>query len=390
VYHFAPAGEPDCDIAFPRVERSTGTGHRDFDVQTDWKLPVEDDLRRRDFTINAMAERIPDGMRVDPFDGERDLTRRRLRMIFPEAFVEDPLRILRGARFAARFGLAPDEATAAGMRDASELLDTLSPERVQDEFSKILTQCERPSVGFEMLRACGGLAVVFPELDRCAGVTQNEYHPDDVYWHSLKVCDATPRHSLVARWSALLHDLGKVDTRQTLYEDGTTRVVFYGHEMVSAEIATRVLERLRYPRSFVQRCTRLVREHMFRYESAWKPATVRRFVARVGPEYVDDLFVLREADCKSRDLREELVALAELRDRVAAEMWERNTLHVTDLEVAGEDVMRVLGVGPGKQVGQVLDALLERVLEHPELNRRDVLLRIIDEEFSEKNEGGGK
>jgi putative nucleotidyltransferase with HDIG domain len=389
VYHFVPDGEPPCDIAFPRTEQSTGPGHRDFAIQTDWRLPVEADLQRRDFTINAMAERVPDGSVIDPFGGAADMRARRLRMIFPEAFQEDPLRILRGARFTARFGLEPDEATAAAMAGAGPLLSTVSAERVREELSKLLTQCDRPSAGFELLRRANALRPVFPELDRCVGVTQNEYHPDDVYWHTLKVCDAAPRESLVVRWAGLLHDLGKVDTRQVVHEDDAARVVFYGHEVVGAEIAVRVLDRLRYPKTFVQRCAQLVREHMFRYEPAWKAATVRRFMARVGPGQIDDLFALRDADCRSRDLVDELEKLRELRERVSDELRERNTIRVADLAIDGTDIMRELGVGPGPEVGRVLEQLLERVLEDPQQNRRDALLDVVRRDFggAKKEEG---
>lgn len=388
VYHFVPDGEPACDIAFPRTESSTGPGHREFAVQTDWRLPVEADLGRRDFSINAIAERLPDETRLDPFDGAGDLARRRLRMLFPAAFEEDPLRILRGARFAARFDLTLDDGTFTAMRAAGGLVSTLSAERVQEEFSKMLTQCERPSTALDLLHACGALGVVFPELERCVGVTQNEFHPDDVYWHSLKSCDAAPLASLEVRWAALLHDLGKVDTRQTVIDEHGTRVVFYGHEVVGAEIAERVLDRLRYPRSLVARCVRLVREHMFRYEPAWKPATVRRFMARVGVDHVDDLFALRAADCRSRNLVDEITALNELRERVALELRERASVHVSDLAVDGEDIMRSLEIGPGPDVGRILDNLLDRVLEIPALNERDKLLQLAAEEFDGRKGSG--
>jgi poly(A) polymerase/tRNA nucleotidyltransferase (CCA-adding enzyme) len=379
VYHFTPAGEPACDIAFPRTEVSTGPGHRDFAIQTDWRLPVEADLRRRDFTINAIAERIPGNERIDPFGGASDLAARRLRMIFPEAFDEDPLRILRGARFAARFNMRVEESTGAAMKASAHLLSTVSAERVQEEFTKTLTQCDAPGDAFDILHRINGLSAVFPELERCVGVTQNEYHPDDVYWHTLKVCNAAPRTSLLVRWAALLHDLGKVDSKQIVHDDAGERVVFYGHEVISAQITERVLERLRYPRVFIAKCAHLVREHMYRYESAWKPATVRRFMARIGTENLDDLFALREADCRSRDLTEELAALEELRSRVQVELRERSGVHLKDLAVGGEDVMRELGLPPGPQVGAVLQRLFERVLESPELNQKTALLALMRE-----------
>jgi poly(A) polymerase/tRNA nucleotidyltransferase (CCA-adding enzyme) len=350
VYRFTPhEGGAPCDIAFPRTETSTGPGHREFSVRTDWTLPVEDDLRRRDFTINAIAERVPGGERVDPFGGEADLSRRRLRTIFPEAFVEDPLRILRGARFRARFDLEPEADTLDRMRESALLLSTVSAERVQDEATKTLTQCAVPSRCFDLLHDVGGLAVVLPELDRCFGVTQNEYHPDDVYWHSLKTCDAAPRSNLLVRWAALLHDTGKVDARQIVRDQGGERVVFYGHELVSEKIAAEVLERLRYPRAIVADCCRLVREHMFRYDAEWKPATLRRFMGRVGIEHLDDLFALREADCRSRSLTDELALLGDLRRRAGDELRSRAILRVTDLAIDGRVVMQVLGVGPGCQ-----------------------------------------
>ena len=375
VYKFKARGDASpVDIAFPRMETSTGTGHRDFHVHFDWTLPVEADLGRRDFTINAIAERIPGGELVDPWDGSGDVARGVLRMIFPRAFVEDPLRVLRGARFAARFQLTIDSSTRAAMTAAAGLVATVSAERVQDELTKTMLQCEMPSRALDLLHETGSLAAWLPELERCAGVEQNEYHPDDVYWHSLKTCDAAPRESLLVRWAALLHDLGKVDTRQVLHEEDASRVVFYGHEVVSAEQTERVLERLRYSRDFVARCRHLVREHMYHYESNWKEATVRRFMRRIGDDAVEDLLELRAADSRSRDLHDELSSLAELRSRIDAERRARAVLTVNNLAVDGSDVMRETGLASGPEVGLALEALLQRVMETPEMNTRETLL----------------
>jgi poly(A) polymerase/tRNA nucleotidyltransferase (CCA-adding enzyme) len=389
VYKFTPAGGGETvDIVFPRTESSTGVGHRDFEVRFDWMLPVEDDLRRRDFTINAIAERIPDGRIVDPFGGVADLEQRILRMIFPRAFEEDPLRILRGARFAARFGLRIDPETYSAMAAAAALVSTVSAERVQDEMTKTLAQCERPSGAFDLLHQVGSLSAWLPELDRCAGVSQNEYHPDDVFWHSLKTCDAGPRARLVVRWAALLHDVGKVDTRQVVVDNGVARTVFYGHEVVSAEMTERVLTRLRYAKEFVARCRHLVREHMYRYESSWKPSTVRRFMRRIGDDAIDDLLALREADSRSRDLDAELSNLQELRARIEEQRRERATLTVNDLAIDGGDVMREVGIAPGRTVGRILQFLLERVTDTPGLNTREQLIEVLRAEKQRWEERG--
>lgn len=386
VYKFTPAGDARAvDIVYPRRERSTGVRHRDFDVQWDWRLRVEDDLGRRDFTINAIAERLPDDRRIDPFDGEGDIARRTLRMIFPEAFEEDPLRVLRGARFAGRFDLTVDPVTWARMRDAAPLTATVSAERVQEETTRMLEQCERPSIAIDMLQRLGVLEIWFPELSRCVGVTQNEYHPDDVYWHSLKTCDAAPAARVLVRWAALLHDTGKVDAKQAVNDALGERVVFYGHESFSADHAVRLLQRLRYGHAFVEQCRHLVQEHMFHYVSDWKPSTLRRFIRRIGIDALDDLFALREADARSRDLDAELDNLGELRARVDLALREQAALRITDLSVDGNDVATALGIAPGPAVGRALERLLDRVLDSPSLNERDTLLDILRREREDEN-----
>lgn len=365
------------DIAYPRKEASTGPGHRDFRVQFDWTLPVEADLERRDFTINAIARNMRDGAIVDPLHGADDLEKKRLRMVFPEAFEEDALRILRGARFMARFGLSVEAGTHEAMKRGVPYLKELSPERIQEEFTKLLTQCAKPSTGFELLQAVGALEVVFPELDRCAGVTQNEYHPDDVFVHSLKSCDCAPRNNLEVRWAALLHDLGKVDKKTTVEEaGGEERVVFYGHEDEGAAIAAKVLGRLRCSNALIDKVQHLIAQHMFDYTPEWSDAGLRRFIRRVGEDHLDDLFLLREADCCSRDLDESIAKLGELKKRVEKEFQKKRAFKVTDLAVGGRDLMKEFGIKEGKQIGEILDELLEAVLVDPSLNTRGRLIEL--------------
>ncbi|NIM19961.1 MAG: HD domain-containing protein [Candidatus Latescibacteria bacterium] len=376
VYKFTPRKETQSfDIAYPRKEASTGPGHRDFKVDWDWDLPVEADLGRRDFTINAIAQSVRDGTLVDPLGGAKDILQRRLRMVFPQAFEEDPLRILRGARFAARFSLVVENRTIEAMRASARLMGTLSQERVQEEFTKLLTQCDAPSVGLTLMHEIGVLNVVFPELDRGAGVIQNEYHPDDVFVHSLKSCDCAPRQNLAVRWAALLHDLGKVDKKMTIEEEGEApRVVFYGHEVESAAITQHVLRRLRYSNAFVEKCQKLVRYHMFDYQPEWSQAAIRRLIRRVGEENMDDMFLLREADCRSRDADEGIAILGELKARVNDELSKGRAFKLADLAIGGADVMEALGLPEGPEVGKVLDALLEAVIEDPALNTREKLI----------------
>jgi hypothetical protein len=154
-------------------------------------------------------------------------------------------------------------------------------------------------------------------------------------------------------------------------------VVFYGHEAVGAEIAERVLSRLRYSNEMVASCRHLVREHMYRYESSWKASTVRRFMRRIGDDAVDDLLALREADCRSRDLTGEIADLEELRARIDEERRARAILTVRDLAVDGDDVVRETGGRPGPEIGAVLQQLLERVTDDPSLNTRERLLAIV-------------
>jgi putative nucleotidyltransferase with HDIG domain len=240
---------------------------------------------------------------------------------------------------------------------------------VRDELGKLLLG-ERPDLGLDVLREAGLLAGVLPELSACFGVTQNHWHAYDVYRHTLE----TLRHCVPrarVRWAALAHDLGKPATR-AVKEDG--EATFYNHPVVGAEIADRLLERLRFPRAEREAVVRLVREHLFDYRPEWTDAAVRRFLRRVGVENLDDLFDLRRADIVGTGVGSDDSPLAALRARVDAVLAAKAPLSVSDLAVTGGDVMAALGEGPGPRVGEVLRSLLELVLDDPELNTRERLL----------------
>jgi tRNA nucleotidyltransferase (CCA-adding enzyme) len=336
--------------------------------------PVED-LGRRDFTVNALAFDPRSGELLDPHGGARDLERGVLRAVGDPAarFDEDALRPLRAARLAATLGLALEPATAAALGSANERARRVAMERVREEWVKLMA-AEAPSTAIELLRRAGLLALWMPELDACAGVAQNRFHAYDVYEHSLRVCDAAPADKPRVRWAALLHDIGKPGTRVIRDGDAT----FYGHDELGARLADQVLTRFRFANDEREAVVHLVRQHMFDFRREWSDAALRRWLRRVGVGAVADLFDLRIADALgNRPDAGYPVLLEEMRRRIDGLIEARHTLSTRDLAVDGRDVMSVLGLAPGPRVGAALEALLQRVLDHPEENRRERLLELL-------------
>jgi putative nucleotidyltransferase with HDIG domain len=338
--------------------------------------PVED-LGRRDLTVNALAWDPAVGVLLDPHDGALDLERRVLRAVGePLArFREDALRPLRVARFTATLEMEPDQPLRVGLaalagRERGDAGATVAAERVRAELERMLG-ARQPSRGFEVLREAGLLGLWLPELARCRGVPQNRFHAYDVYFHSVYTCDAAPAAKPDVRWAALLHDIGKPDTRVEREGEGT----FYNHQFVSAELADRLLERLRFPLDRRARVVHLVREHMFDYRPGWSDAALRRWLRRVGAEHVADLFDLRIADMLGNGLKQGFpVYLDQMRKRIERLIASSGALRVTDLAVDGNDVMGELGLASGPAVREALEALLEEVMDDPSRNTRDHLL----------------
>jgi tRNA nucleotidyltransferase (CCA-adding enzyme) len=341
---------------------------------------LEEDLARRDFTVNALAWRPPAGPEdpgrvVDLFGGLADLATGVIRAVGNPAlrFHEDGLRPFRAVRFAALldFDLDPDtEAAIPGALDRARLV---AVERMRDEFLKMLAAAH-PSRAIETMRRTGLLELVLPELLEAVGVWQNRWHAYDVYVHSLHVLDAAPADKPIVRLAALLHDVGKPRTKVVIDGQGT----FYNHQHVGAEMTRALLARLRFPKDTVERVAHLVDQHMFHYEGHWTDAAVRRFIRRVGPDAVADLFDLRIADALGKGPDSGFPHdIDELRTRVEVELERRAVLDVSGLDIDGRTVMEALGIGPGPGVGKALQELLERVLEDPSLNRRDTLLALL-------------
>lgn len=343
---------------------------------------IEEDLSRRDFTVNAMAVRLPEGEFVDPFGGVKDLAAKRLDTpLEPEvSFGDDPLRMLRAARFAATLGLAPSQRVLEAMRRMTDRLSIVSAERIRDELSRLLV-AEKPSRGLELLVETGLADVFLPELPALRLEQDPVHRHKDVLRHTFVVVDEVQRlgeePDLVLRLAALLHDVGKPATRQFTSEG----VQFHHHEVVGARMTEERLRALRYPNEVVADVTKLVEMHLrfHSYRLGWTDAAVRRYVREAGP-LLDRLNHLVRADCttRNRERAKELAALQDDLELRIARLSEEENLQQLRPPLDGNEVMQRLGVGPGPLVGEALDYLLEQRIERGPIGR-DEAYRLLDE-----------
>jgi tRNA nucleotidyltransferase (CCA-adding enzyme) len=385
----APAG---IEFAPPRKEVSTGPGRHDFEIVADPSLSVEDDMRRRDFTVNAMARRLSTGEIVDPLGGEEDLRNGVLRTVSPNSFAEDPLRLVRGLRFVSQLGLEPDESTLQQMREEAPSVKLVSGERIggglaadgMGELSKLLMGKE-PARALRIARDTGVLTELLPEFAPAIGFDQeSKYHSLTVDEHTFSVVQAAADkgRSLAVRLAALFHDLGKplvawrgVDGRLHYYaKPGHSD---QSHEQAGCELAGRALNRLRYPTDLRRRVERIIRHHMFQIGKA-DAVRARRFLARHGDEVAFELVDHKEADYSGKPGPDGEPPLADIekldrfRELLARER--RNPHRLQDLAVDGNDLIEA-GFRPGPELGHALRDLLHVVVEKPDQNTRDALLR---------------
>ena len=374
-------GPPRVEITPYRTEGSYGDRRRPDTVR--FGASLEEDLARRDFTMNAVAW-VPsdldagEGRVVDPFGGRADLAARLVRTVGEprERFDEDALRLIRAARFAGRFGLSLDPATEAAIRELAPTVATVSAERVRDELQRILRD-EVPSRAIVLLERLGLLAILLPELAALRGVPQAKRLPGDALDHTLAAVDAAPTPGDAGdaslRMAALLHDIGKAST----LADGH----FIGHERVGADLAGEVLRRLRMPGWDAAAIVHAVRHHMYDYHAGWTDAAVRRFVRRLEPHGTELVFALRRADNAASGVGSGGDAnQAELERRIALEVERQPDLLLGNrLAIDGHDVQAGLGLEPGPRIGSILNRLMERVLDDPSLNERTTLLRLARE-----------
>jgi putative nucleotidyltransferase with HDIG domain len=362
------------EITTFRTESSYSDGRRPDEVS--YTSNLEEDLSRRDFTMNAIALRLPKGDITDPFGGAKDIKAKIIRCVgsASERFNEDGLRPLRAVRFAAQLGFEIEKNTLEAIPAALSTSAKVSNERVRDELDKIIAS-PLPSRAFLLKEKTGLLELFIPELAVCRGVEQKGFHQFDVLDHCLLACDyaAQKNYSQILRLAALLHDIGKPEVRK-LDEIGV--YTFYRHEEVSAQKCENLLNRLRYSNTVIDGVYHLIREHMFHYTPDWSDAAVRRFIARVGESNLNDIYSLRRADTYAFSGKEPgLHSTADIADRAALILSGSRAFTIKDLAVSGND-LKTIGIESGKKMGIILKELLETVLDDPQQNIKEKLLEI--------------
>ena len=334
---------------------------------------IDEDLERRDFTINAMAFDLRLKRLIDPHEGQADLSRRLIRAVGDplERFREDGLRPLRAVRFAAQLEFEIEGATLAAIPRAMDRLRLVSAERVRDEFQKSIL-ARQPSRAIRLMEGSGMLGELLPELAVCRGVEQKGMHRFDVLDHLLESADAAPPE-LELRLAALFHDIGKPAAKVEVPDGEPT---FHRHEELSAQLLERLMRRLRFPTALIEETAHLVRCHMFAYDDSWSDAAVRRFLARVGTEHLERLFALRLADGTGMTgVPADPRGLEAFRERIDRVLSEDHAFGLKDLAIGGEELAS-LGVPRGKVMGMILKELLETVLDDPSLNEAGRLKEI--------------
>lgn len=339
---------------------------------------LEEDMSRRDFTINALAYNEKSKL-IDYFEGFKDIKDKIIRCVGnpEERFREDNLRRLRAIRFASQLCFDIEEETNLQLMKNQDGLLSLSVERIRDELVKILL-CDNASFGINELMKLGMMKYIIPELEVCKGFEQkNKHHDKDVFEHTLSVMNNIPPR-LELRLSALLHDIGKPVCMNL---DETSQGHFLGHEIAGAEMAEKILKRLRFDNKTIDKVRTLIRFHMDRYDKI-KTSAVKRFINRVGTDNLEDLFELQAADIKgSSPEYQNTDKVVYLRERCHIIISEKQPLKTGDLDISGRDLIN-LGFKPGPGFGEALKYLLELVLDDPELNTKEQLMGLLKEKYN--------
>jgi tRNA nucleotidyltransferase (CCA-adding enzyme) len=337
---------------------------------------IEEDLAHRDFTLNAMAYNVFNKRIIDPFEGRRDIEGKVIRAVLnpSERFKEDPLRMMRAIRFSLELGYSIEPETLIAIQSMVKTIDIIARERIRDELLKIL-MVRRPSAGFHLMRKSGLLKWILPELVEGYRKRQNNYHKYTIYRHTMAAVDYI-KDDPVLRLSALFHDIAKPRVRKKI--NGRWR--FLGHASASAELTKEIMVWLKFSNEMIDRVTHLITHHMFDYKQKLSDKAVRRFIKRIGADNVDNLIALRKADDFAhgwgRDFEKDI---EKFKNRINSQIKKSYPFAISDVAINGNDVMNILGLKPGPKVGQILNQLLEIVIEKPEYNKKDKLIKILQD-----------
>ncbi|MBI3420686.1 MAG: HD domain-containing protein [Candidatus Sungbacteria bacterium] len=354
---------------------------------------LEEDLSRRDFTVNAMALRLAGDRRpetgktnpaswvMDPFAGQSDLQKKLIRAVGDpdKRFGEDALRMMRAVRLSVQLDFEIEQATRGAIVRNANLLDFIAKERIRDELCKII-DTPHARYGIELLHELGLLRHIMPELEEGIGIV-NRPKVLTIWEHNLKALEygAKSRYPLLIRLTALLHDIGKPATKGPMKNGEWT---FYGHDVVGAKIATRILERLHFGRHDIEKAATLIRWHLFKYDpdEGITDSSVRRLIRHVGADNMDDLVKVRICDRMGMGVPKPLpYRLRHFQFRVEKILREEEAPTPKKLKVNGENIMRILGIPPGPKIGAVLEVLLQEVIDDPGKNERAYLESRVNE-----------
>jgi len=349
-----------------------------------WGKTIEEDLNRRDFTINAIAlpgypEPTVESKLIDPFKGQQDIKDKIIRAVGDPKlrFKEDALRLLRAIRIATELSFKIEENTWKEIISDAPLIKNISGERIRIELLRIL-KSEHAYEGIMLLNDSGLLKFILPELIEGIGVSQvrpGRHHTDDVFTHNLLSLKSCPSTDPIVRLAALLHDVGKP---KVMSKDQEDLVIFHNHEVAGAKIAGQVCERLKFPKIDKDRIVNLIRWHMFGVNENQTDAAIRRFIRKIGVENVNDMLDIRIADRLGSGRPADSWRLKLFKEKVK-EQLKPAKFSINDLEIDGNDIMKELKIQPGPKIGEILQKLFEEVEEDLSKNNKEFLLQRIKE-----------
>lgn len=343
-------------------------------LQVFWTNRIEEDLARRDFTVNAIALDVS-GNIVDPYNGKSDIEKKVIRAVGDpnKRFQEDALRLIRAVRIATELEFDIDPKTFQAIIDNGPLLKQIANERIRDELFKILAS-NNPDEGMVKLKNIGILKLILPELEKCFGIVQEGPKHDRIYdigEHSLLTLKHTPSNDPLVKLAALLHDIGKVDTVNT---ESSGNVTFYNHDVVGSKLALKIAKRFNLSKKQTDKLYCLVRWHLFTVDEKQTDSAIRRFIKNVGLENIEDMIALRIGDRLGGGTQKAVSwRMEKFQERIKQVL--QKPFSISDLKVNGNDVMEILNIKPGPKVGEILQKLFEEVLEDSSKNNREYLLK---------------